>query len=435
MGQIIKKKYCKISFTNTSSLAVGSGNNENTDSDIVRNSAGVAYIPGSAVAGICRSFFLKDNGKATMEKYFGFVDISNKVDDGVGSAGSKVIFYDANVVDEDIEKCNISKRDSVALDEYKTSKEGAKFDMEALEPGIRFVTYIEQNIEKVDEETDKDILDAICDKWLSGRVYIGSKTMRGYGELGDVKVLVKEFDMTNPAEVENWLDFDMYDNENWKDGNAYAAKETKNNKIVLSLKQAGGISIRKYTTKVTATGGKSEPDFEQMTVTINSKEYPVIPGTSWAGAFRHRMEELVSEIKKEEYFGHVGKSNKYPDLEARKGDIRFSETILYGAKEKVLSRNAIDRFSGGASNQALFTEKTYYGGTTDLIISFETTPDENLIAAMAATIADLHYGFFAVGGLTSIGRGCFTVEKINGVDILPDKVYEMAVEALKGMEV
>ena len=433
MGKILKKKYCKINFTNTSSLAVGSGNNENTDSDIVRNSAGIAYIPGSAVAGICRSFFLKDED--FIKKYFGFVGISHSVDEAVDSAGSKAVFYDANVVDEDVDKCIISKRDSVKLDEFKVSEDGAKFDMEALEPGIRFVTYIEQNIEKSDEAEDKDILDAICDKWLGGRVYIGSKTMRGYGELGDVEILVKEFDMTNPKEAMSWLDFDMYDSESWKDGNVYTAKETKNNKIVLSLKQAGGISIRKYTTKVTATGGKSEPDFEQLTVTINGKEYPVIPGTSWAGAFRHRMEELVDGLDSKKFFGYVGESKNKKENSGSKGKVRFSETILKGANEKILSRNAIDRFSGGAANQALFTEKTYYDGSTDLIISFEVTPDENLTAALAATIADLHYGFLAVGGLTSIGRGCFTVEKINGVDVVPDKVYEMAVEALKGMEV
>ena len=97
--------------------------------------------------------------------------------------------------------------------------------------------------------------------------------------------------------------------------------------------------------------------------------------------------------------------------------IDFSDSVLEGATEKVLSRNAIDRFSAGTVDGALFTERTWYGGTTNLTIRFneriDSEEDRPFRQALAATIADLHSGFLAIGGLTSIGRGIFEVIQIN----------------------
>lgn len=78
----------------------------------------------------------------------------------------------------------MSRRDSVALDEWKTAKEGAKFDMEVLEPGIRFVTYMEQNL----YEGDEAVAEKIAAAWKAGVFRFGGKTMRGYGEITDVSV-------------------------------------------------------------------------------------------------------------------------------------------------------------------------------------------------------------------------------------------------------
>ena len=61
------KKYYRIQFQLTSPLAVGSGENHLTDRDIVRDSRGIPYIPGTALAGVYRSLFPKE----IAEQYFG----------------------------------------------------------------------------------------------------------------------------------------------------------------------------------------------------------------------------------------------------------------------------------------------------------------------------------------------------------------------------
>ena len=110
--------------------------------------------------------------------------------------------------------------------------------------------------------------------------------------------------------------------------------------------------------------------------------------------------------------------------------MRFSETELEGTIEKVLSRNSIDRFTGGTVDGALFTDKTFYDGTTTLTITFEENPSDEIKRLFAAAIADLNAGYLAVGGLTAIGRGLFQVKKVNGQENknnhnLYNNVYEV----------
>ena len=149
------------------------------------------------------------------------------------------------------------------------------------------------------------------------------------------------------------------------------------------------------------------------------------------------MKEFGIDVDgKDSIFGYVINDS---DSKKARSIIRFSETSLEGAKGKILSRNAIDRFSGGTKDGALFTEKTYYGGKGDLVISWrsnEKMPDKE-VAALAAAITDLHFGFMAVGGETSIGRGLFAITEIDGEkiddNIKPDELYGLLHKKIGGL--
>lgn len=422
MGRIIGKNYYRITFRLVSPLSVGSGINNETDKDIMRNSLGNPFIPGSAVAGVCRELF-NDMDKADIKKYFGYVSTEEKEE----NQSSVIVFYDANIVEKDQKNYHISRRDCVALDEYKTAKKGAKFDMEILEPGVRFVTYVEQNIMS---ETDVLIADDIMKHWLSGRVCFGSKTMRGYGEIGHVKIEKLSFDFLNKKDVEKWLEFDMY-NDTWIGIQKVVSVPEPKKQIELALRQKGGISIRRYTTDISENEDALMPDSEQLTVIQGNEKVPVIPGTTWAGAFLHHMKELFPKLNEKKLFGMIS------DDEKKKSVIRFSETQLKGGVAKILTRNAIDRFTGGTVTTSLFTEKTYYDGTTVLKISFRNTEvlEEKVKKTLAATIADLHNGFLGIGGLTSIGRGLFCVTAINEKSVgEEDDIYNIVMDILNEVE-
>ena len=407
----IVKKYCyQISFELASPLAVSSGRNDKTDKDIIRNSAGIPYIPASSVAGVIRNAMGDDS---RVDKYFGFVKTVSQ-DNRIADAGdSKIVFYDAVLKSG----YHTSVRDSVALDQYKTAIDGAKFDMEVLEAGVPFQTLLEQNCYEGD--TENVALEA-AKLFLTERIVFGGKSMRGYGSIKNVKVRERSFDLTDPDETKAWLKFDPYDEDCWKSGRPVEADSGDTpRKLDIQLNLRGGISVRRYTTDVKVKDSDSQPDMEQLTSHFGSgrNTRPVIPGTTWAGAFRHRMEEFGCNPL---IFGYVkGNGEKSRSL------IRFGESFIENGHDMTLSRNAIDRFTGGTKDGALFTEKTSYGGRTALEISWagDKPMEEGDIRALAAALTDLHYGFLAVGGETSVGRGLFSITGINGTALDENDVY------------
>ena len=433
-NQICRKIYYRIHFVLKSGLSIGKTDSENTDKDMVCDSRGLPYIPGSSLAGIYRAFY----NMKTAEEYFGRIE-------GQDSRESRILVYDAELADnaDDNKNVYITTRDNVKLDKWRTAVDGSKFDYEIVAPGTEFVTYIEVNLLEGEDDTVGDVL---ANAWKTGKVHIGGKTMRGLGQTEVLSLKKARFDLNKPEDVDRWLEFDMYreDPSGWeeyvKDGDGQAWEEALNNGmlaekkadcITLHLRQKGGISIRRYTTEV--GDNESMPDFEQLMYVLQKKaagksveleDAPCIPGTSWTGTFRHHLEGFLGEEAKgllSSYFGTAAG-------EGHKSYISFSETYLTGAHPKVMSRNSINRFTGGTNDGALFTERTYYGGEGLLSIRIERFPDENpegrrhMLKALFACIADLAEGFLAVGGLSSIGRGLFSIVAVdcNGRSILSD---------------
>lgn len=482
------KKYYRITFELTSPLTVGNGESYVTDRDIVRDSRGVPYIPGSSLAGIYRSLF----SSPTDGLYFGAELTSEKIEES--SAGgknvlteSRIVVYDAQMEMPSQTKYGkeTAKRDMVALDEYKTAIPGAKFDFEVLEPGVRFVTYIEQNMDSPDQQY---VINEIAHAWMRGRIAVGAKTERGYGHTKGIRAESAMYELDNAEQLEDWLAFDMYADE-WEGGctavdcddsclgaaepsspeydrikgaclamKIFLAEEEKRT-VRLRLAQRGGISIRQYTTNV------DEEDYRQLTTRPVSGEErengaegtPVVPGTSWAGAFRAQMGRLDPGFGKGQPSAELffGKARGQQQEKSGKSRIGFSESRITGGKWVAYTRNAIDRFTGGTVEGALYSEKTYYNGETELTITcdfsdrgegkVEEQDRRHLARVLSAAVLDLDAGYTAVGGLTAVGRGMFRVEQIAvdeklildrkaGQSPEPEEIFAELVKAIAGEE-
>lgn len=458
MGKILKKRFLKIRFHAAAPMIVGSGMARNTDNDVARDSRGLPYIPGSAVAGVIRDA-LKGSGAPEISRYLGDAEniagTREEFQRAPRITESRLVFYDATMDPEYRDKYRVSVRDGVGLNKFKNVKRGAKFDLEVLEPGVEFVTYAEQNVES---EDDLDYLPYIVTALMSRPVSFGAKSTRGYGRISDLQFRRMDFDFTgDPRDKEHsareYLDFNMYDDKSWKNAEPVDGNVSRNDVdgvciLRLGLQLTGGISIRKYTA---AVNSKVEHlDFQQLTVrdVKTDKEIPVVPGTSWAGAFRHQIERLSpgasvyhgsgnnGEDKIEHnYFGLVSGDTK------ERSDIYFSESQIRGGSDKILSRSSIDRFTGGAANGALFTEQVHYGGSTELEITFHRPHasggyTSDFLSTFAAACADLHEGILPVGGETSIGRGVFRITDINGKPFSGngEEVYHAVCGILKEIE-
>ena len=446
MEKVVKKEILRIRFRIVSPLIIGSGNNEDTDNDIALNGAGHPYIPGTAVAGVIRSLLSEGNDHDGMKfsgikDYFGYVPDYKEAQTGMQAITSRIVFYDANIVApfaDDKRTYHISKRDCVALDRWKTARKGAKYDMQILEPGVLFETFVEQNIS---EKAGNEFLDIIAGLWKAEAVRFGAKTMRGFGkvQVEDLKKIIIDF--RKPSDVLEWLDHTIYDEKLWRkellsEINEFSKEEigkyAKEKSLKLELRVRSAMSIRRYTTDVRDEDSLlPQPDYMQLTVHGSKGEVPVIPGTTWAGAFRSNMRKLNAGLD-ESCFGTVDQDK---NIKTRSG-ILFSESTVREGKTKLLTRNAIDRFSGGTADSALYSEKTVYGGKTDLEIRFcDIVPSNDIMIALAASIADLQAGLLSVGGLTSVGRGLFEVVSINGEHVTqePQDVYNKAIKVITGL--
>lgn len=398
--------YFKIVFELITPLAIGSGNNKNTDSDVICDSREVPYIPATSIAGIMRSCLKNDE---LNKRIFGYAE-------GEKSLSSPIKIYDAVLTKESA----VTARDCVRLVEKVAEKE-AKFDFEAVETGAEFTGYVELDKNACDYE--KDIINTLS-LINTGALRFGSKSTRGYGKIRLKNVSRMCFDFSTG--YDEWLDFDMFSEKCWEGAEKITLPKLTVDAtvILLSLRQKGAISIRSYVTDA-PKDKETVPDYKHITLKDGP---PVIPGTSWCGAFRQRFTEFSDKERAEKLFGYVKENNKNSNKaslqksdskkKSAKSKIVFSESIIDKPIIKQITRNSIDRFSAATKTSALYTEFTCYNGTTELEILLDNDADAADRNILSAVIADLDNGYLAVGGLTSIGRGMFTVEKIlvNGVD-------------------
>ena len=388
---------------------IGSGESEGSDVDILRNKSGEVFIPGTSLAGICRDY-LEDIGTET--KYvFGYGATRESSDE----KESSIIFYDA------FSRGNVytSVRDAVRL-ERKVSKTGCKFDFEIAESKSDFDFRIEINYH------DPDIERKICEDIVSGfkkeGIRIGAKTTRGFGlfDIDNVKHLC--LNLSDKKDMERYINF------SWEDVKEEFKFKDNESELYISLEDKlaleSFIFIRDY-----ATVDRIEPDDESKFVdakTLTNKHGDVvIPGTAWAGVFRHHIERILDKVKysdKVEFldklFGYQTKDGDGKDAIKSKSKIFFPEIIISRDNITLLNRTrtAVDRFSGSAlQTGALFTGRVAYKkeeSNTAIYLKVQIKKDfselELAKSLVLGCFEDLKNGYLAIGGNTSIGAGIFT---------------------------
>lgn len=384
-----KKVYYRFELETQSALSIGASDSIATDADVVLDGRGKPIIPASSLAGVLRHA-IEDPRVQT--ELFGSID-------GDSARESLVKIYDAELTDS----ANISFRDNVALEkDEKIAAKGAKFDRQVVDRGACFLGYVEidGNAFNFDAEA---LMEGLLEQLGTGDLQLGSKTTRGFGQVAFKDNCYKKM-IFRPSDVESWLEFDMFNSDCWQHAECLIPIPRQHDEAIidLSLIVNGAISIREYTTELPSEidGLDSAPDYRQLTLAATGE--PLIPGSSWAGAFRARIRQIEGNPEHEnDLFGTVGKT-------VAKSRISFSESIVSGGEWKQITRNAIDRFTGGTIKSALFTELTHYNGTTALQIRIKRPCLEDFPALISA-IADLNNGFLAVGGLTAVGHGLFRV--------------------------
>ena len=392
-----------------SPLLIGDGTGETADNfkdiHVLKNYAGVPFIPGTSICGVLREY-LESIDKKSVEKLF----------------GDAQKFQSAIQIDDvKLDGAEIIARDGVKIDSLTgCGIDGGKYDYEAVDRGAVGKLNMLVNLRGCHGESLKDTVAAIIGRLKNG-IRLGALTSKGFG-LAAVKDLQAQFyDFTKKADVIAWL--------TGKDSQSKIISSSKkisesSDDFVVDAKfsfnssfivRDYGISIDDDAKNISAVSMRSRKDF-------------VIPGTSLKGIFRHRAEYIFRKLGLDEkkLDNLMGTSDDKTKIKSR-----FIVAESYIKNENVTdvahTRNKIDRFTGGVLQGTLFTTKPVWQKNFDapaITIHFEIHNAADYEAALGiCLLRDLWLGNVAIGGEKSIGRG--TVKGLSADIHFKGKTYKL----------
>jgi len=395
----------------------GNGDAEGlTDIPLLRDPLeGRPLLTGASIAGALRNCLRevelgygkkeKQDGATRAEKMFGHLLMR---DEDKASIQSWLIVDDALGADTGVEL-----RDGVAIDaKTRTAEEGKKFDVELLAAGTTFDLSFELLLTSDNQKLLGDLATAL-QGFEEGKIGLGQRKRRGYGQCKVSEWRVRRYKVNTPNGLIAWLDDD--------------APIEKGDKIAALLQASTNLADARKTMTLEATfrldtsllirsgsGIGSAADMVHLRSKRNGKgAVPILSGTSLAGAMRGRAlriansvapakaPDLVDAIFGKRIRGHDDKPSGSRVI------VRETEIGHFLEPELVQSRVKIDRFTGGAYPQALFSEQPVFSaGDTRVTIGLSLRdPKPAEVGLLLLVLKDLWTGDLPLGGESSVGRG------------------------------
>ncbi len=377
---------------------------------------GAPLLPGASIAGALRNY-LRTRQFGYHKKQTGLAEKLFGGDKGSDHGNqSSLIIHDSIATNY-----NIEVRDSVRINaKTRTAEDGAVFNIEVLSAGTIFPLKMELLIE---QGTESDLLLALktaLTGLANGDIHLGMRKNRGLGHVKITKWQIWEYDMTKSTDMLAWL----------SRGRNFATNNIQPAQDLDVLTKTPMPDARDYF-QLTAIfnlngsiliGGGADPDGSGADDVhlhgwfLNNgklEAIPIIPGSSFAGVIRHRAQKIVNtlfdgqplaETLVNKMFGSDKGTGNNKLIASR---IWVSDTKITGGKSVVQNRIAIDRFTGGAHDTALFSEAALFSeNDARLTLNLRLiNPDDAEIGLLLHVLKDLWTGDLAIGSDSSIGRG------------------------------
>lgn len=325
---------------------------------------------------------------------------------------------------------NLPSRQHVRITEKGVAADKGLFDNEVVYKGTRFIFELELR----GTDADKLHWDAILQQ-VNGPVFrIGSGTRNGYGSLKVMSVYNRIFDLQNQSDFTDYVNFEPSLNSDLKLVKANPSSSTTINNYTHYR-----LNLKPDLFFVFSEGfGDDEADnkpLEEEVAVYNQRgivfeKQTVIPASSIKGAISHRVAYHYNKMTQQyaDYgLGSVGsnshavanlfgveagsKSKKEPQA----GSVFISDWYYSKdevANTKIFNHVATDRFTGGAMDGALFSEKVSNLLTDDfafdIFVKNSALSDETVKSALEASLTDICKGLLPLGGMTTKGHGMFT---------------------------
>lgn len=411
-----KIKYHKIikylvSASCTQPLHIGSASGDKEEV-LVHPTDGIPFIQASGILGALRQYYEQTHDEKQAEKLFGakrFAAGSNSFDgaskvrlsDGVFCGEAPILELRPQVkIDPATGTC------STAAVRGTNRKAGHKFNMEYIGAGAEFAF----SIYLYDEDLQND-LEEVLSAVHKGYVQFGGQKSSGCGFMTLKGLKRKIFNMSDEEDRRKWADEETLSDKEYSDilseiktpSEAPAAYE-----IYVTGSTEGELLVKSI---AVSDYGKGAPDC--MNIRNAAKEY-IVPGSSFKGAVRSRMEKIAAYIERD---GVIQKTFGDNDIS---GNVVFYDTVV-GNKEdndkaEIKNRIHIDKFTGGVMHGGLFNEKNISGNVAfQIAVNDRNNPDATCGLLLMA-LRDMALGIVSVGGGYSVGKGIIDVSSITVCD-------------------
>ena len=295
---VVRRLYARGVWKLKSAAHFGGDETGIADMCLLRDAKGKPFIPGASIAGAARSFLARrhlvwakyshkdgiKNEPGEFKRFFGGSENENTVEDS--DPMSALIVADAVCVSKE---AKTFIRDGVRVDaESGSAAEGAKFDVEVLERGTEFLLNLECIIRKGDNNAGlTELFLGLLYAFEQGDIQIGARTRRGYGRGKVDSWKIYDLQMNNPQHAWAWLQNkpESQDKSSLKP-RPLLSDQRKYFRIEANFQLRTSLLIR---------SSSVNPDDPDM-VHLHSNDKPVIPGTSFAGAFRHRAALIANAL-------------------------------------------------------------------------------------------------------------------------------------------
>jgi CRISPR/Cas system CSM-associated protein Csm3 (group 7 of RAMP superfamily) len=312
----------------------------------------------------------------------------------------------------------IELRDGVSIDPItRTAEYSKKYDLELLRAGTTFPISLELLISEEGNGAQLMRSLALALRGLErGEIGIGMRKHQGLGRCRVTEWRLRRYRMTNPTELVAWLENDRVDE---------IRGESIADLLGVSLE---GIDDARATFSMSATfnlasslllrsksGSADAPDMVHLRSyrPDAGHEVPILSGTSLVGAIRARASRIANTLLPDKKAKELIRSMFGPRIESREDTSAGSRVIVQesvvrgGTDQLVQQRVKIDRFTGGAYPQALFSQQPLFAGeNANLTIHLKLhDPQDAEIGLLLLVLKDLWTEDLPLGGESSVGRG------------------------------
>lgn len=383
-----------------------------TQVQVVKDPDGNPWIPGPSVAGSMRAHFAADLPPTlAIEDLMGKVGDSDLMHHG-GNARSAIASpvrilgtCVGHPAGDGSSGAVVARSQSTAVDRRTGAARNRTLRQEEhLVPGTTITVYVSWS--GLTAEADQYIRDRLsC--W---QPQLGRAKSSGRGRTRLESLHVGTVDLATPAGKRLWLTESGPNLVESVAQEAIPVNETHADATVMRLDW----DIR---SDLFVGGEVTEEEGRQVHQVVMRDGQPVIPGSTWKGVFRSRAEWILRSIGLQAcleadcgacltcgIFGWASQDSGSGEIGSQ-AKVIFSDSIVEGAGSALRTRSAIDRFTGGAADQLLFTSRVVNAGTVTMTIGSKSPLDSEEEQLLWLVVKDLDDGLIGVGSGTKAGRG------------------------------